>query len=600
MADRTSQPDLQAVLEARYAKLARERAERLKRDREAIPARTGEITTELSEKHGSDPLWSPARIQSEAARLAGQEPHQNNLRAARQEHEARMNEDPAYRAEYVKTVAENMVATQAFIDSAVRDKPGQHIENGWASEAARLGVAREKTGPAIAEAGSVEEAALRKVVERREQNAEKERPAKSDFRRGVTDEIIKQIEAGTAPWQQQWDPSMGNDRPVNAVTGQPYRGGNAVWLASNTPAESGGDPRWATYKQAQAQGWQVQKGAQGTHIEFWQRAERTKSDEDIERNRDQLRTDKVVDREGNRVTEPSTKETALIHRVYTVFHASQIDGIPPHVPEPVHPRFDLAESVAQAVGAKVEVGSGQASYSASRDVIAMPPRAAFSEPGGYESVMLHEAGHATGHQDRMNREAIAQNRPFGSPEYAREELRAEMTSAILSRELGVPHDPGQHAAYAKSWVAALKHDPNELFRAASEAHKIAEFMVERAREKGIDVSLSGPDRVASPKPEPEQTPVKTLGTDVQRWTGRVTEISEDRAQVTMRSLGKDAIIKMPEGQTVPAEAVPGTYGKLAVGKDGADPKFEAIERDRGKSKEHGKDKSKGKGIELAR
>lgn len=588
-------PDLSAILEARYAKLARDRAEKLKRDREAIPARTGEIAGDLSQKHGNDPTWSPDRIQSEAARVAALEPHQKNMRSFREAHEARMREDPAYRAEYTKTVNENTVATQAFISTAERDKPGQSIENGYASEAARLGVAPAKEAPAIVAPGSAEEAALRGVVERREQVAEKERPAKSDFRKTVTDEMIKRIETGTAPWQQQWNPAMGNDRPVNAVTEKPYRGGNAFWLAANTPAGSDGDPRWATYKQAQAQGWQVQKGARGTQIEYWEQVTRTKTDEEIERNREQLRTDKVVDRDGNRVTEPSGKENVLVHRVYTVFHASQIDGIPPHVPEPVHPRYDMAENVAHAVGAEIKVGSGQASYSASRDVISMPPRAAFHQAGGYESVLLHEAGHATGHPDRMNREAIAQNRPFGSPEYAREELRAEMTSAIMSREFGVPHDPSQHAAYAKSWVAALKNDPNELFRAAADAHKIADYMVDRALAVGIPVEVSHERQAAKAPTGPEQTPVKTLGTDAMKWTGRVTEISEDRTQVTMRALGKDAIIKMPESQTAPAEAVPGAYGKLSAARDGADLKFEAIERDRGKAK----DKSKGKGMELA-
>ncbi len=414
-----------------------------------------------------------------------------------------------------------------------------------------------------------------------------------EFRADVSQEMVKAILESRAPWQKQWDPSMGNDMPVNAVTQKPYRGGNSQWLGAINPS---GDPRWATYKQAKEAGWQVRQGASGTQIEFWESVTRKKSDETMAKDREDLVKNVLTDRSGERVTDPTKNETVLIHKVYTVFHASQIDGMPPHVPEPVHPRHELAEKIAMSVGANVVVGSGQASYYHSKDTIDMPPRSAFHKDGGYESVLLHEAGHATGHKDRMNREAITSGKPFGSAEYAKEELRAEMASAILSRELGVPHDSSQHAAYAKSWAQAIKEDPNELFRAASDAQKIAGYMIEKAREKGVEVDL-GPNSVleatkkvvenqeqSADKKLPAE---KTLGDDVRRWTGRVTGIAEDRSSVTMRATGIDTVIKMPAGHTVPDGLEKGSYGKLVAGKDNEPPKFQKIEMDKSKPRDKG-------------
>lgn len=402
---------------------------------------------------------------------------------------------------------------------------------------------------------------------------EKPRSRTADFRRNVTDELIARIEQGTAPWQQPWDPSMGNDAPQNAITGKPYRGGNSLWLQAVAPDH---DPRWATYKQAQEQGWQVKRGERGTPIEYWEQVRKPVSEE----RRAELEA------EGK---EPPKDERKLIHRTYTVFHASQIEGIPPLEREnrEVPARHELAEQVARSVGAEVQQSrNGQAYYSPSRDTINMPPREAFREPGGYEGVLLHEAGHATGHPSRMDRSIMNK---FGSPEYAREELRAEMTSAILSRELGVPHDPSQHASYAGSWAAALKKDPNELFRAAGDAQKMAGWMVERAREQGVEIEASAriaPQRERSEEntqSEERKPEVKTLGEDVRRWTGRVTDVAEDRSNATIRAAGKETVIQMPDGQKLPDGIERGAYGKLSAGRDGA-PRFEQAERQRGQSR----------------
>ena len=67
---------------------------------------------------------------------------------------------------------------------------------------------------------------------------------------------------------------------------------------------------------------------------------------------------------------------------------------------------------------------------------------------------------------------------FGSPEYAKEELRAEMTSVTVNGMLRLPHDPDSHASYAGSWIKALEDNPNELRYAARDAGKMSDYILQ--------------------------------------------------------------------------------------------------------------------------
>ncbi len=104
----------------------------------------------------------------------------------------------------------------------------------------------------------------------------------------------------------------------------------------------------------------------------------------------------------------------------------------------------------------------------------MPFKHQFPTPDRYYATALHELGHWTGHESRLNRDLA---HPFGSEGYAREELRAEIASMLLGSELGIGHDPGQHVAYVGSWIKALQQDPTEIFRAAADAEKIQDFVL---------------------------------------------------------------------------------------------------------------------------
>ncbi|HHQ4590751.1 TPA: zincin-like metallopeptidase domain-containing protein, partial [Aeromonas veronii] len=119
-------------------------------------------------------------------------------------------------------------------------------------------------------------------------------------------------------------------------------------------------------------------------------------------------------------------------------------------------------------------------------------------------VALHELGHATGHASRLNRDLSGR---FGSESYAKEELRAEIGSLLIGDELEIGHDPGQHAAYVKSWVKVLKEDPKEILRAARDAEAIKDWVIARERES----TLTG-DNARPPQTQQEDQAVSLAET----------------------------------------------------------------------------------------
>src|SRR6202167_579094 len=308
------------------------------------------------------------------------------------------------------------------------------------------------------------------------------RAEKRDHRREVTDSIIKMLEDGVAPWQKPWE---GSAMPFNPATDRPYRGGNALHLLATGIGREYADPRWMTYKQAAEQGWQVRGGEKGTHIEFWEAKERSN---EKEAGPDQNGGESPAKENGQR----------LIHRVYTVFSAKQIDGIPEYQPKQRTPfeAVQAGERILANSGARIEHDQrDDAFYNRRTDSIHLPPKDAFKDAPGYYGTALHELAHWTGHPSRLNRPTLSESYRFGDLNYAKEELRAELASVFMAAELGVPHDPANHAAYVGSWIKALKEDKNEIFRAAHEPSAATDFVLsldlEVSRAETLEMAGSG-------------------------------------------------------------------------------------------------------------
>jgi antirestriction protein ArdC len=148
---------------------------------------------------------------------------------------------------------------------------------------------------------------------------------------------------------------------------------------------------------------------------------------------------------------------------------------PPSAAEAPWRASDAAETIVTNSGVAVRIGGDRAYYALGTDHIQMPPRHVFASAEGWCSTVLHELGHATGHPSRLNRDL---RNSFGSPDYAREELRAEIAQVMVCAELGIGEcEFTNGAAYIASWLETLRSDRKEIFRAAADAQRIADYLL---------------------------------------------------------------------------------------------------------------------------
>jgi antirestriction protein ArdC len=307
-----------------------------------------------------------------------------------------------------------------------------------------------------------------------------DKPALRDFRQEVTDNIVRMLERGVAPWQKPWEPGASSlGIPFNPTSERAYRGGNAIHLMATGLQRGYEDPRWMTYKQASDNGWQVRRGEKGTQIEYWQVKQAS------DKTQPSLKGSGEGTANGNN---SDTERSRLIHRVYTVFNAQQIERIPPHTPkqQTTFEAVQAGEQILQNSGANIAHDQAErAFYSRAQDSIHLPPKDAFKDAAAYYGTALHELAHWTGHPSRLDRSTLTESYRFGDVNYAKEELRAELASVFLAAQRGIPHDPEQHASYVNSWIGALKRDKNEIFRAAHDASKATDFILALERDKSI-------------------------------------------------------------------------------------------------------------------
>jgi antirestriction protein ArdC len=294
-------------------------------------------------------------------------------------------------------------------------------------------------------------------------NAQRQSP-RADIRSPadiITDAIIQQLEAGTRPWKQPWTQTA-VQRPLRSC-GSPYHGMNIFWLWMIAELRGFTSPYWMTYRQSQLLGGQVRRGERSSIAVFYKTY-------------------------GKAVDDPQTGESTIearrLLRSYAIFNASQIDGLPGrYYPEPetiVPIESDpvrRAELMAffDAIPADVRHGGDKAYFSPAGDYIQMPPLERFGSFDGYAATRSHETAHWSGGAGRLNREF---GKRFGDEKYAAEELVAELTSAVLGSELGLPVDHiANHAAYIGNWLTILKADNRAILTLASKADEAARYLL---------------------------------------------------------------------------------------------------------------------------
>lgn len=274
----------------------------------------------------------------------------------------------------------------------------------------------------------------------------------------VTDALLAKLEAGVVAWRKPWH-ELG--APRNYVSKRLYSGINAFLLNM-----TGCVPYFVTFKQAKALGGSIRQGAKGYPVIFFKM---------------------LTKKEGSEATpsKPGEEEKVPLMQYYTVFSVEDVTGVDivlPEVEAREHEPVEACEAVVANWAQKPVIKHMQqrAYYSPLLDYVNMPKPESFHTGAEYYSTLFHELTHATGHSQRLNREGITEAIKFGSQNYAREELIAEMGAAFLCAFTGIaPQAIDNSAAYLVSWLGKLNPDQKNAVK-DSDAYRA--FWVEKLKE----------------------------------------------------------------------------------------------------------------------
>ena len=309
----------------------------------------------------------------------------------------------------------------------------------------------------------------------------------------ITNKMIEKINEANLPnYQTKWkqiNEKGGYSIPFNFVSRKSYRSVNFLLLTINGLLEN---PFFLTFKQIESLGGTIKKGAKGNHVVYYTKLFTLKNSE------------KKVDFASYKFDEVQTVATenqldknqigtVPILKYYNVFNGADVDGIDFDL-DSFKVGYKTADSVENkerleicdlivknypAFAPKIIHEGNQAFYRPSTDTVTMPPINAFETTEDYYRTLFHELAHSTGSFNRLNRDFTGR---FGDKKYAFEELIAEFGSVFLSAEAGlIWYNNSNHAAYLKSWNRSLVHlkaDNKFLFRASTQAQKLADFVLQ--------------------------------------------------------------------------------------------------------------------------
>lgn len=337
--------------------------------------------------------------------------------------------------------------------------------------------------------------------------------------------VIEHLEAGTAPWQRPWQ-GKANSMPHNPISGTVYKGSNRVWLSLTALDLGYADPRWLTFNQASEQGYRIKKGSKGTQVQYWQWEKRVPEVDESGKS--------VLDEDGKQKNKIVKLDRPIVRGAF-VFNGTQVEGLEPWSPK-LEQEFtwnpdEKAENILEASGAAIFHDQGnRAFYNIRKDEIHLPPKENFPDQASYYGTALHELAHWTGHNSRLDRQFGA----FGTQDYAREELRAEIASWMLSSETGIAHDPEQHAAYVKSWIKLIQEDPYEILRACRDAERSMHYTLSLELNKKLE--QESPTLVKD-----KETVLEPSTEEIEQWIARNVEQTKPSFFTRIISQDYDAV-----------------------------------------------------------
>lgn len=292
-----------------------------------------------------------------------------------------------------------------------------------------------------------------------------------DLYQTVTDQIIGILDRGVAPWRCPILGQSAAGSPRNLSSGRAYRGINVFLLAVTAWCSGYESSYWLTFKQAKERGGNVRKGEKSSMVVFWKQYE-TK----------------------DRKTGEAIRVPVL--RYFNVFNVAQCEGIAvPDAPTFTPSEYQIVEQARAIIegydGAPTIVhGGSRAFYRPAIDEVHIPEPTRFASTNEFYATLYHELAHSTGHSSRLDRGMDSAPRPFGSPDYGKEELVAEMAAAFLCGQSGItPSVIENQSAYLQGWINVLKGDKKLVIAAAGAAQRAADWILGH-RESTPNVSAS--------------------------------------------------------------------------------------------------------------
>jgi len=277
----------------------------------------------------------------------------------------------------------------------------------------------------------------------------------------IAGKMIADLKAGTSIFQRP-NNSINSALPFNLESGHRYAGPSALVLLM----QKRDDPRWGTSNQANRNHTAVNKGATGTLIQFMSNYEYQKMVDDkgepVLKENGKQRTERI------KLDEPKQVDAWL-------FNGEQMRKIEKWEKEPnVLSPAERAQAILDNSKAVIEHGGDDMFYDKQLDAIIIPEMEQFASPEQYYAEVLHQLAHWTAAEDRLNRQTVGQP---GELTMIREELRTNLASLFLSKELNLPYELNYHEGFVNAWAQVLKEEPAELFRAASDAQKIVDHIM---------------------------------------------------------------------------------------------------------------------------
>lgn len=270
----------------------------------------------------------------------------------------------------------------------------------------------------------------------------------------VTDRIIAELEKGSIPWKRPW--TGVNTGAYNRISNKPYSLLNQILL--------GRDGEWATFKQWTDLGGHIRKGEKSSFVVFWK-----------------IQPYEDINADGEKVV----KQIPFL-RYYNVFHISQVDGVEPKAQKELKEveSIEAAEKIKESYKERehiriIETITNGAGYDPVMDYIQVPCRKQYTDANEFYSTLFHEMVHSTGHKTRLDRLTSEDNLHFGSETYSKEELCAELGSAMLLNQIGIetPQTFKNSAGYIQGWLQRLRNDNKFIVSAASKAEKAVNFIL---------------------------------------------------------------------------------------------------------------------------